>query len=73
MESRVAERGQVTIPKKLRTRLGIRQGTVLRFREESGKLVAEKYDRKDPLEALYGLVGDGRRTKTVIDELRGRR
>ena len=39
MKAKVAERGQVTIPKRLRDRLGIRPGTVLEFAEEQGKLV----------------------------------
>jgi antitoxin PrlF len=33
MKAVVAERGQVTIPKRLRDRLGIRPGTVLEFQE----------------------------------------
>ena len=40
MRAKVAERGQVTIPKVLRERLGIRPGTVLEFKEDHGKLVA---------------------------------
>ena len=33
MKAKVADRGQVTIPKALRDRLGIRPGTVLDFHE----------------------------------------
>ena len=36
MKARVAERGQVTIPKRLRERLGVKPGTVLEFSEEIG-------------------------------------
>jgi len=36
MRAKVAERGQVTIPKVLRERLGIRPGTVLEFKEDQG-------------------------------------
>jgi AbrB family looped-hinge helix DNA binding protein len=42
MKAVVAERGQLTIPKRLRERLGIRSGTVLEFREEAERLVAAK-------------------------------
>jgi antitoxin PrlF len=42
MKSRVAEHGQVTIPKALRDRLGVLQGTTLEFSEERGRLVAVK-------------------------------
>jgi AbrB family looped-hinge helix DNA binding protein len=40
MKAKVAERGQVTIPKELRERLGIVPGTVLDFFEEQGLLIA---------------------------------
>ena len=42
MKARVAERGQVTIPKRLRDRLGVKPGTVLEFSEEHGRLIAVK-------------------------------
>ena len=42
MKARVAERGQVTIPKRLRERLGVKPGTVLEFSEEHGRLIAVK-------------------------------
>ncbi len=42
MKATVAERGQVTIPKVLRKKLGIKSGTALDFREENGRLVAVK-------------------------------
>jgi AbrB family looped-hinge helix DNA binding protein len=41
MKAKVAERGQVTIPKALRERLGIVPGTVLDFFEEQGRLIAK--------------------------------
>ncbi len=42
MKAKVAERGQVTIPKRLRDKLGIAPGTVLEFQDQDGKLVAVK-------------------------------
>lgn len=71
METRVGERGQVTIPKALRDRLGIVPGTRLRFEAEDGRLVAVKADATDKLDAIYGRFGSGRRTDKVVDELRG--
>lgn len=47
MKSIVSEKGQVTIPKRLRDRLGIRPGTILEFDAEEGKLVAHKTERID--------------------------
>jgi AbrB family looped-hinge helix DNA binding protein len=43
MNSVVSEKGQVTIPKALRERLGIKAGEVLEFSEEQGRLVAARY------------------------------
>ena len=42
MTTAVSEKGQVTIPKRVRDQLGIRAGTVLAFSAVKGKLVAEK-------------------------------
>ena len=71
MKAKVAARGQITIPKALRERLGIRPGTVLDFREERGRLVAVKVESMDPVERIYGKLGRGRRTDTLMKELRG--
>jgi AbrB family looped-hinge helix DNA binding protein len=71
MESKVGERGQVTIPKTLRDRLGIGPGTQLIFEAEGGRLVAVKADSGDRLDALYGRSGRGRRADEVVKELRG--
>ncbi|MBL8932738.1 MAG: AbrB/MazE/SpoVT family DNA-binding domain-containing protein, partial [Kineosporiaceae bacterium] len=42
MKVTVSEKGQVTIPKQLRDRLGIEPGQQLEFSEEDGRLVARK-------------------------------
>jgi antitoxin PrlF len=71
MKSRVTERGQVTIPKRLRDRLGIRPGQVLEFEAQDGRLVATKANERDPVDAVYGILGTGRSTDAYIDEVRG--
>ena len=71
MKAKVAERGQVTIPKALRDRLGIRPGTLLEFSEERGRLIAVKAEMMSELDAVYGLLGRGRRTDEIMRELRG--
>ena len=67
----VSEKGQVTIPKRLRDRMGIKPGQVLAFREERGQLVATKAAAEDPLASVYGTLQLGRSTDEVIAELRG--
>jgi antitoxin PrlF len=43
----VTEKGQVTIPKGVRHKLGIRPGTRLSFAAENGRLVATKTETND--------------------------
>jgi len=73
MKARVAERGQVTIPKRLRERLGVKPGTVLEFSEEHGRLIAVKTGDLDPVSEVYGCLGKGLHTDAVMAQLRGRR
>ena len=54
MNSVVSEKGQVTIPKALRVRLGIEAGVVLDFTEEQGRLVAKKVVNDDPVSRWRG-------------------
>ena len=73
----VSERGQVTIPKPLRDRLGIRPGEVLTFTEERGKLVARKAMPTDPVERVYGILAgadampEGGGTDEYLEAVRG--
>lgn len=71
MKTVVSERGQVTIPKMLRDRLGIRAGEVLDFAEEHGHLVARKVAVSDPVDAVYGIVRVRGGTDAFLVELRG--
>lgn len=71
MKSTVTSKGQVTIPKPLRDRLGITSGVVLDFHEEKGKIIAERVEADDPVAAVYGLFRDGRRTDDLMRTLRG--
>ena len=73
MRAKVAERGQVTIPKALRDRLGISPGTILNFEAENGRLVAVKTEPVDKLDALFGRFGSGRRTDAIVDGLRSQK
>jgi AbrB family looped-hinge helix DNA binding protein len=71
MRAKVAERGQVTIPKALRERLGIVPGTVLDFIEEQGRLIAKKTEAVDAVDLAFGRLGRGRNTDDIIQEIRG--
>jgi antitoxin PrlF len=71
MKAIVGERGQVTIPKALRERLGIAPRMVLDFREENGRLVAEKVTQGDPVAQVTGCLELDRPTDELVAELRG--
>ena len=70
MKAVVAERGQVTIPKALRDRLGIRPGTTLEFSASDGSLVARKADT-DPVSSVFGCLRRRMDTDKFIRKIRG--
>lgn len=71
MNSKVSEKGQVTIPKPLRDRLGIKPGEVLDFKEDRGRLVATKVATHKVVDEVFGLLDLGKSTDEVIADLRG--
>jgi antitoxin PrlF len=71
MKSVISEKGQITIPKPLRVRLGLGPGQVLDIREERGRLVMSKLIPSDPFDKYFGVLKLGRRTDEIMKELRG--
>lgn len=72
LTSRVSEKGQVTIPKRIRERLGIHAGEVLEFEEHpGGAVVARKLETRSPVDELYGVLRVPGGTDELIDRLRG--
>lgn len=71
MRTKVSEKGQITVPKPLRERLGIRPGDELEVVDEGGKIVLSKAATDDPVSAVYGILDTGLSTDEIIDELRG--
>jgi AbrB family looped-hinge helix DNA binding protein len=70
MRTTVSKKGQVTIPKPLRLRFGIRPGQVLDVREERGCVVLSKQTpRPDAFDKLFGILKLGRSTDDIIREL----
>ncbi len=67
----VSEKGQVTVPKLVRDRLGIRSGQVLEFRFVEGGVLVSKAPIEDSLERAYGSLKLGATTAQVMRELRG--
>jgi AbrB family looped-hinge helix DNA binding protein len=71
MRSVVSEKGQITVPKPLRERLGIRAGDQLEFTEEHGQLVLTKASDQDPVQAAFGILSVDQPTDETLRELRG--
>ncbi len=72
MKATVSEKGQVTIPKPLRTRLGIRPGAVLDFEADNGRLIVRKADERNPVDAVWGTLDLGEPVDAFIERIRGR-
>ncbi|TVR88138.1 MAG: AbrB/MazE/SpoVT family DNA-binding domain-containing protein [Spirochaetaceae bacterium] len=54
MKTTVSERGQITLPKAIRTSLGIKPGTVLEIALEDGKISAWKREESDSVHTWRG-------------------
>lgn len=50
----LSEKGQVTIPKRIREGLGLVPGSILDFEEEDGRIVARKVVAENPISAWKG-------------------
>ncbi len=71
MKATVGERGQVTIPKHLRDRLGIKPGEQVEFSEEDNGLVLRKSDQMVRIRRVYGSLQLPRSVDELIEEMRG--
>lgn len=70
----VADRGQVTIPKLLRDKLGLGPGTVIVFELRNGKIILTKDATHDPIASVYGCLKKSvpyASTDSYINEIRG--
>jgi antitoxin PrlF len=73
MKAIVSEKGQITIPKAVRDKLGIVAGTVLEVDSVEGKLVAEK---REPVDAILkwrgkGKISGGKTVDEYLQAIRG--
>lgn len=58
MLSTVSEKGQITVPKRLRQQLGIHPGDRLELVEDAGRIVVTKtvLGDDDPVDAVFGVL-----------------
>ncbi len=70
---KVGKRGQITIPIELRQRHGLKPLTEVEVVEENYRLVLRKKRSGCGIERFAGILrGGGKRTDSLIEELRGR-
>jgi len=74
LTAKMTSKGQVTIPKNVRDRLGLSQGEELQFCEEKGVFYIKKSVKKSPFDKWVGHLrkSKGEKTDAIIKELRGR-
>lgn len=72
MKAIISEKGQVTIPKAVRTKLGLRPGTVLEFEADRGRLIGRKAGGRDVIDELYGSITMDEPVDDYIERVRGR-
>ncbi len=70
---KISDRGQITIPKRLRDRFGMhRDVEVVITATEQGLLIQKRAAAQHPVERVYGILGSGGNTDEYIEEIRGR-
>jgi len=73
MKAVLSEKGQVTIPKPLRDRLGLRPGQVIEFESRNGLLIGRKMTGgRRPVDNVFGILGFGGNVDAEIDRMRGK-
>jgi AbrB family looped-hinge helix DNA binding protein len=72
MKSVISSKGQITVPIKIRSQLGLHPGTVVTFEmTKKGALLRKGGAGTHPVDQLYGILDSKNRTDDLLDELRG--
>lgn len=72
--AKITSKGQITIPKKVRDRLGVSEGESVYFVEVDGEFRMKKAAFKSPFDQWVGFIKNppGRTVDELIEEMRGR-
>lgn len=74
MGSSISSKGQITVPKLVRDRLGLRPGTVVEFElTEGGVIMRKGHKGARPVDRVRGVLRRQVRTDDFIDQMRGPR
>lgn len=72
MTSTISSKGQITVPKGVRDRLGLRAGTTVEFElTDNGVLLRKGHKGTRPVDRVRGILTRGRATDSLIDDMRG--
>ena len=72
MTSTISSKGQITVPKRVRDRLGLRTGTTVEFElTDTGVLLRKGHTGVRPVDRVRGLLQRGGRTDDIINDMRG--
>jgi AbrB family looped-hinge helix DNA binding protein len=73
LTAKVTSKGQITIPKKVRDKLGIQTGEHIGFDEKNGDFYIRKSVKKSPFHKWIGRLKTlkGKDSDEIIKELRG--
>ncbi len=70
---KISERGQITIPKRLRDRFGMHRDVEVEITPtENGLLIQKRAMAQHPVDRVYGILGGEGNTDQYIEEIRGR-
>lgn len=71
-ESVISERGQITLPKELRDRLGLKPGTTVTFVPSEQGILIKRAAASSSLREVFGTVKDKIPTNDYLKQLRGK-
>ncbi|MEO8681549.1 MAG: AbrB/MazE/SpoVT family DNA-binding domain-containing protein [Vicinamibacterales bacterium] len=74
MTSSISSKGQITVPKALRDRLGLKAGTAVEFElADGGVLMRKGHKGERPVDRVRGVLARRRATDDLMDDMRGAR
>lgn len=70
---KISERGQLTIPKRLRDRFGMNQDVEVEITPaENGLLIRKRTAAEHPVDRVYAVLAKGGSTDAYLEAIRGR-
>jgi antitoxin PrlF len=68
--SKLTSQGQISIPAEVRRKLGVGPGSILEWKEESGKMVVRRAGRYTSADIHQAVFGNGRPESKTLENLK---